>query len=231
MGQVLLMRHGQAGFGRVNYDQLSDKGHAQAKATGEAWRELISVSTAVSGEMRRHRETAAGFGAGFGAMPTLRLDAAFNEYAHEAVLRAYRPDLVGRGAISAWLAEQSEPQQAFREAFKGAVQQWVAHDGDAAAGYPESFGTFCQRTSAALERLREAAMSPDNVVVFTSGGVISALVMQTMGMAADSFFDLSIELVNGSLTTMRPIDGGWRVSSFNNHQHLLGHSPALLTHL
>jgi broad specificity phosphatase PhoE len=33
MGQIYLVRHGQASFGSANYDQLSELGHEQARRT------------------------------------------------------------------------------------------------------------------------------------------------------------------------------------------------------
>ncbi len=234
MGHVLLVRHGQAGFGRTNYDQLSDRGHAQARLTGTAWRNRTAFAMAVSGGMRRHRETAAGFAETYVTLPPLQVDPGFDEYAHEAVLRAYRPDLAGRGAIAAWLANEADPRAAFRAAFEAAVRSWIEHGDAPAAGdvaVPESFPAFQRRTFAALERLRATAANEGSVVVFTSGGVISALTLTALGLPSSGFFDLSVELVNAAVTGLRPTEAGWRLTTFNAHLHLLGHTPSLLTRL
>ena len=39
MGNLYLVRHGQASFGADDYDQLSELGQAQALRLGEYWRE------------------------------------------------------------------------------------------------------------------------------------------------------------------------------------------------
>ena len=213
---------------------MSERGLTQARVTGAAWRDKLSVRATVSGDLRRHRETAAGFAETYGPLPPLRLDADFNEYAYESVLRVARPDLREPDAIRAWLATQAQPRVAFRAAFEHAVRQWIAcPSGDAQrSGYPESFTAFQRRTRSALERLRLAAGQEGSTIVFTSGGVISAITQQVLSLPDSRFFDLSMEQINAGVTRLRPVEEGrWRLVSFNGHLHLLGHEPTLLTHL
>lgn len=42
MGQLLLVRHGQASFGADDYDQLSDLGKRQSIRLGEYWRQAAA---------------------------------------------------------------------------------------------------------------------------------------------------------------------------------------------
>jgi broad specificity phosphatase PhoE len=59
MGQLWLIRHGQASFLEQNYDQLSAKGEAQARLLGEYWASHKVVFDRVfSGPRVRQRETA-----------------------------------------------------------------------------------------------------------------------------------------------------------------------------
>ena len=59
MGQILLVRHGQASFGAADYDALSPLGFEQSRLLGAALaHRTISVDAVVHGTMRRHRETA-----------------------------------------------------------------------------------------------------------------------------------------------------------------------------
>ena len=96
MGQILLVRHGQAQFASDDYDRLSDLGREQAKLLGD-WltQRDRKLDAAVTGNMRRHRETAE---ACLMQMPARlrpgddwRSDAGFDEYdADEVVLRHRR---------------------------------------------------------------------------------------------------------------------------------------------
>ena len=50
MGQLYLVRHGQASFGTHDYDRLSDLGHRQCRRLGEHFREAGIVFEAASGK-------------------------------------------------------------------------------------------------------------------------------------------------------------------------------------
>jgi len=59
MAVVYLIRHGQASFGKANYDQLSDLGHQQSIRLGLAWAERLPMFDKVYlGSMLRHKQTA-----------------------------------------------------------------------------------------------------------------------------------------------------------------------------
>ena len=61
MSRIYVVRHGEASWHAEYYDQLTDKGHAQARAVGaELAARGIRPDVVVSGTLRRHRETAAG---------------------------------------------------------------------------------------------------------------------------------------------------------------------------
>ena len=61
MGQLLLVRHGQASWGNEDYDVLSPLGWEQSRMLGTALGERgLSPEVVVQGGMRRHRETALG---------------------------------------------------------------------------------------------------------------------------------------------------------------------------
>ena len=60
MGQLVLVRHGQASFGADDYDVLSETGWEQSRVLGRWLREHgVRPDTVVSGAMRRQRETLA----------------------------------------------------------------------------------------------------------------------------------------------------------------------------
>ncbi len=62
-----LVRHGQASFGKSDYDNLSEAGHEQAYVLGKDFaRRGITPSLLVSGSMKRHRQTLAEIAAGAG---------------------------------------------------------------------------------------------------------------------------------------------------------------------
>ena len=45
MTTIYLVRHGQASFGKSNYDELSENGEAQAKLLGQYFKHLFRQQT------------------------------------------------------------------------------------------------------------------------------------------------------------------------------------------
>jgi broad specificity phosphatase PhoE len=90
MAQLYLVRHGQASFGAADYDKLSDIGHKQSLLLGQYFAQRdIAFDSVVTGDMRRHKETAAGIQKGGESdIPTF-IDAGWNEFDFNAVVSAY----------------------------------------------------------------------------------------------------------------------------------------------
>jgi broad specificity phosphatase PhoE len=94
---VYLVRHGQAGT-RDNYDSLSELGREQARLAGEYFaRDGLRFDAAVSGTMRRQRETAdevrcAYLRAGL-AFPEVEARTEWNEFDLDQVYRNIAPQL------------------------------------------------------------------------------------------------------------------------------------------
>ena len=90
MSRIILVRHGQASWGKKDYDRLSDLGHKQAAVVGQELEARSVVSARVfSGALRRQRDTAAGIVAAAGWSLDPEDIAGWNEYDHTAILRAY----------------------------------------------------------------------------------------------------------------------------------------------
>ena len=89
MTHVYLVRHAQASFGAADYDQLSALGQRQAVLLGQWWRQTgRRIDSIAMGTLQRHRQTAEACLTALGADNCDNLvDAGFNEYDHEAILR------------------------------------------------------------------------------------------------------------------------------------------------
>jgi len=209
MGQILLVRHGQASFGAADYDALSPLGFEQARLLGSALSSRgIEAGTIVGGGMRRHRETAltcaqaAGWTAG-----DLVVDDGWDEFDFLAVL-AVHPHEYG-----------SEPTKAqFQQLFEEATAAWIAgEDRD----YAETFATFTDRVSAALARTVELA-THGTVAVFTSGGPVAWAVASVLadGGSADLWTKLNRMSVNSGLTRLVAGSRGVNLLSYNEQSHL-----------
>jgi broad specificity phosphatase PhoE len=234
MGQLLLVRHGQASFGADDYDCLSPLGLEQARLLGEWFANRRQrFSLVVSGSLRRQRQTAE---ACLAALPKGQrtdtdwsTDPGFNEYDHQEVLVRYRPQFASAQAVQDFLANSAKPRLAFQQEFAHAMTRWMSGEHD--AQYSESWPQFRARCVAALQRLCDSPLRGQSVIVFTSGGVIAALAQHLMGMGDRETARLSWSLVNCGVTRLLYQPGQISLSTLNCHAHLdwLG-EPDMITY-
>jgi len=214
MGQVLLVRHGQASFGTDDYDVLSGLGEEQAALVGQALSEL-KPAVVVHGALRRQRETAriAAEAAGWDA--PLVEDHRWDEFEmtgfqrQNAAVRATTevpPADAGAGA-------PADRAREFQRWFEAATDRWLA--GEHEPG-DESWVDFGTRTSAALQDAAEHGTA----VVFTSGGPVAALTAALVDGGAAAYRRLMPVMVNTSVTKVVSGRRGLSLLAFNAHDHL-----------
>jgi broad specificity phosphatase PhoE len=93
MGNLYLVRHGQASFGETDYDKLSALGHQQSVRLGEYFAAKgVAFDAVVTGTLRRHTETFAGITQGMGLQTEALQWPGLNEYDSEAVIATIHPD-------------------------------------------------------------------------------------------------------------------------------------------
>ena len=128
MGQIYLVRHGQASFGATDYDQLSELGVEQSRMLGGWFASSgIKFSSVVTGGMKRHRQTAEACCEGL-QVPSAEswiTEPGFNEYDHDDVLSRTRPGFDEPGAIRKFIAKSKVPQDTFLQIFEESMQRWM----------------------------------------------------------------------------------------------------------
>jgi len=216
VGQVLLVRHGQASFGADDYDVLSELGWTQGRALGARLAVVgLAPSTLVTGGMRRHRETAGAIaeGAGWADVPG-EADPGWAEFDHLGVVAAL-PD--------AGVVEPGD-RRGFQRVFERATERWASgrHDGD----YAEPYAAFVARSCDALAR---ACDLEGPVVVVSSGGPVAAacasLVAQGAPAGAEAVLPtlwrhFNTVQVNAGVTRVLVGPSGRRLLTFNEQAHL-----------
>lgn len=234
MGQIYLIRHGQASFGSSDYDRLSPLGVEQSRRLG-AWlaERGQRFDAIVTGGMLRHRQTAE---ACTGAMPSGLLpaepwiaDPDFNEYDHHEVLVRHWPAFEDPEETKRFLRTPAggrpDGRRAFQQIFEEAMARWMGgrHDGD----YAETWPQFRARCVAALERL--AARPSQDILVFTSGGPIATVTQHLFGMPDAKMAALNWTLVNCGMTKL--FYSGGRVSAgYLNSQAHFETTPGFITY-
>lgn len=224
MGELILVRHGQASFFGADYDELSAQGREQSRALGAHWaRHGLSADTVYIGPRRRHRQTydevATAFRDQGRSFPAPLEIPELDEHHGLAVMQhALGSD---RGAAEAM--REAEQSEAAREAVVRAFfTRYLEVMGDWASGAlvvpgVETWAEFRERSLRALDRL---CAGRGTTVAFTSGGLVASATGWLLGLDDTRVIDLSAMLRNTALTEVRSSSRRRSLVSFNALPHL-----------
>ena len=212
MGQLWIVRHGQASLGEANYDQLSALGQAKSERLGEYWRQQGQhFERVLRGSLTRHAQTLEGIATGMRHPLQAQVESALNEYDSEALIETIQPGPrpAPRDAESVrqhfvWLRE--------------ALTRWIRAEVQP-VGMP-SHAEFMRGLVATLEAVLAADQGP--VLMVSSGGPISMLIAHVLGAPAHSAIELNMRIRNTGLTEMHFKRGRISLASYNTLPHLSG---------
>jgi len=208
MAELVLVRHAQASFGADDYDKLSELGWRQSRWLGEYFAERgIEFDRVVRGSLRRHAETLVGIAEGAGRPIDGVEDARLNEYDAHALLNAHL-----KGEAKPQGGDRREHFRILREA----MYAWT--DGTLAGASHEPFADFRNRVLAALAAAREGRAK--RVLVVSSGGPISTVLAEVLGMPLRGVVDLNLQTRNTGITELQAGANRIHCISFNNVPHL-----------
>lgn len=211
MAQLYLVRHGQASFGAADYDKLSDIGHKQSLLLGQYFSQReITFDSVVTGDMRRHRETAAGIQKGLNTAIPVITDAGWNEFDFTAVVGAYVAANPGQRP------DDNAPRADFYRLLKNAMFAWSREE--IAGDLPETWAAFSGRVSESLARI--CASDNKNVLVASSGGAIAVMMMNMLDLSVEKAVNFNLQIKNTSINHFFFNRDGIQLSSFNNVGHL-----------
>ncbi len=232
MSLLYVFRHGQASFGNERYDQLSQLGVVQARLLGRFLRKCeIEFDFFFSGPKNRQTQTA------FTAMAEMFTDKApqpivldeFSEYDAARIIKRYF-EMEGYSSEQAIekIKETLKDPGYFFQIFKRAVRMWFS--GDLSGKGLESRSEFKSRVVRGLSRISMEKGENLKSAIFTSGGVIAAIVEEATGIAAHVAFELAWNIRNASISVFEHRQGNLKLLSFNSVAHLeLECDPKLVT--
>lgn len=227
MATIYLIRHGQASFGKANYDQLSPLGWEQGRVLGRWLAGKVSPAAVFGGNMRRHRETVEAIASGYGdVLPDMQVVEGFNEFDHTQVIERLRPEWQEPARMSRDLAAFPRPARAFQQVFEEAMVRWISgrHDDE----YTETWRQFCDRVTASLEGLIEYADGGDTLVS-TSGGPIAVIAQYLLQLDDRKALEMNTVIANTSVTRILYSGPRRSLSVFNNYSHLEAEGESLVT--
>lgn len=216
MTEIVLVRHGQASFGKANYDKLSDLGIQQAKWLGEyfAYND-IAFDALWRGDMLRHQETAIGMLEGLNSSVITTDDVGIykglNEFDFQAIADAFiKTDPAAK-------PEKNAPPAEFYRLLRKSMLAWSAGRLDNFE-IPESWSEFQNRVMSVLDAAVNSGKK--RVVLSTSGGAIAMMVSQVLGADAATMVNLNLQIRNTSITQIFANKHGTHLHQFNAIPHL-----------
>jgi broad specificity phosphatase PhoE len=216
MSVLTLVRHGQASFGTGHYDALSALGVRQCELLRPHWQTHGEQFDEIwSGSLVRQMHSAEL------ACGQPQIDARWNEYDADAILRHLAPRLAAHSASfdELWQAHHAAlaDRRAFQRMFEPLMRAWIA--GNETHPDVETWPAVRDRVRAALTAITAPAASR-RVAVFTSGGPIGIAVMTALGAPEAKALELNWRLRNASLTSFVFSRGRLSLDTFNHTPHL-----------
>ncbi|MEO7071380.1 MAG: histidine phosphatase family protein [Nostocoides sp.] len=229
MSRILLVRHGQASWGKKDYDHLSKLGERQAAILGTSLAARgIKPTIVTAGSLERQQQTVARLCHAAGWEQEVETDQRWNEYDHQAIITAHKPAYRSMTVMKADLVRTFRPYRAFMAMFEKAMIRWAEgeHDGD----YPETFSAFTTRVEVGLADILGRLGADETAVVTTSAGPVCWALTSTLGGDPLMWGKLQYPIVNSSVSTITtsPLTGPL-VAGYNDHSHLDVVDPALVT--
>jgi broad specificity phosphatase PhoE len=216
MTDIYLVRHGQASFGKANYDKLSELGAQQAVWLGDYFHHRdIQFDSVFMGDMVRHRETKEGIAQGLSAggkyLPEATRDSALNEFNFQAVAAAYLSrfpeDKVPEGASPA----------EFYRLLKKAMLAWSQDELEHGL-LDETWAQFEGRVGSMLTRLQNS--DAKRVLVVSSGGAIAMMLKHILGYDSKTVINMNLQIRNASFSQCFANKRGVHLNNFNSVPHL-----------
>ncbi len=210
MGQLYLVRHGQASLGADDYDQLSPLGVQQSQRLGEHWRaQGLRFDAVITGALKRHAQTLAGIQQGMGTQHHALVWPGLNEYDSEAVIRAIYP-----GELVKPTTPESYKQH-FR-LLRDGLTQWMA--GVVSPKGMPSYAAFLKGVTSALDHVRQEC--DGNVLLVSSGGPIATAVAHVLRASPETSIELNLRIRNSAVSEFSFSPKRYQLLSFNHVTHL-----------
>lgn len=224
MSTLYFIRHGQASFGKNNYDRLSLTGVKQSRILGNYLNKInLHFDAIYCGTMERQVKTAAEYYACCAETdspaPEIEHDDRLNEFDGEGVLKILLPILLTEQPSYRFDSDNLlKDRGSFQRIFEAVMTMW-------ASGKYEMKGVstwveFTHGVNSAVNKIMNKLNNGKNVALFTSGGPISVVVQRVLDLTPQKAMDIRDMIVNTSITRFRYSQDRIMISSFNEYPHL-----------
>jgi len=234
MATIYLIRHGQASFGKADYDQLSEVGFEQSKILGRHWQHHKSPDQIYCGDLLRHGQTLEHFllGNQQTQAPTI-MHRGFNEFDHVDILGQYDDSWLDFAKNSESLACEKTSNREIQHQFSLAIDQWVANDGTYKVTWPQFKARCVGALHEVISQSRRAkelhSLPTQDIAIFTSGGPIAVIIGHVLGLNDQQILRINQQIRNTSVSKLLFSENDLGVDYINNYSHLTLAGPRWTT--
>lgn len=224
MSTIFFIRHGQASFGKENYDELSERGYRQSRLlAGHLAERGVSFDVMYTGTLERQIKTAdqliLNLTEAGRPLPELHRREGLNEYPTRQIFEALVPLAVRTNpALLNDVKQLMTDRRSFQKVFEAAMTLWGkgTHETPGLLSWSE----FSARVDSVVNEIMAAYGTGRNVAVFTSGGPISVVVGRTLNLSSDDIMRVAEQIVNTSVSRFKCTEKRFTLFTFNEFAHL-----------
>lgn len=235
MSLVYFIRHGQASFGKADYDNLSPLGFRQAEALGRFWLDIdFQLDAVLCGTMKRQMQTAETVLGMFHRTgrkaPEPVVLPAFDEYDAFGIWDAHVCNLLENFPEFRQLVEEAgTSRKAFQRLFEKVMIDWA--EGKRMHPKEPTWQSVIERVTGGIRMLIEHYGHFKTIAVFTSGGPIGIAMKTALELSGTKAMEISWQVLNASVSRFYVGNRGVFLSGFNDVTHLLlRKSPEMITY-
>ncbi len=216
-------RHGQASFGKEDYDELSDLGREQSRILGRYLADTgHSFDKAYSGEMKRQKQTAHEVISVYKerglSFPEVQIISDLNEFNFPKLMQILIPVIMEeKPSLKKEMPKIFTDRKVFKKIVDMVISKWISGVYDLAE---LEWHVFTARIRAGINKIVEENSDGKKIIVFSSGGPISAVVQMALGLSEEKTAFLAWQICNASFNQFFYNRKGLTLSSFNNVSHL-----------
>lgn len=224
MSTIFFIRHGQASFGKENYDELSEQGYRQARLLAEHFSGSgLSFDVMYTGTLERQIKTADQLISNLietgKPLPELHRREGLNEYPTREIFEALVPLAVRDDpALMNDVNRLMTDRRSFQKVFEAAMSLWGAGANDTPGLL--SWKEFTDRVNGVVNEIMASYGRGLNVAVFTSGGPVSVIVSRTLNLSSDDAMRVAEQIVNTSVSRFKCTEERITLFTFNEYSHL-----------
>ena len=207
---IHLVRHGQASFGKEDYDNLSEIGLKQAFLLGQYFKNLnLNFDKIFVGTLKRQIQTYKQIIKSYDTSIVHESTPLLNEYDVKSVLIGF---VNGRSLTK----DELHDKKIHFNLLRNAVIAWS--ENKIPYNVNETWNEFDERAKKFLKIINKG--KPKSILVVSSGGTISMILKQILSLPSSQFVNFHFQIFNSSYSKIKISEFGTSLSLFNSIAHL-----------